>query len=478
MDKAIKIKTIVGSGFWWAWVDTLFAGVLFRNAQNGDVAQIALAGFSLFGCLVCAAMMRHGSPICGALQNDAAAGAMHACGVLASVLFIASGAWNNPAILIAGMLAGAFYSTFATIAWGTQYCMAKGNDTTLCISASFAMACVIGIATMFMAQNVIPWVACSFPLFSFAFWKSIPTNLCDSARINWQKSRTATKTKTDTSFKERLYRYFGIAPIAIAGLALVLISFGYMQPYMASSQGGEPLSSGSALVIVRGIASFALFIAARFLPQTVEAVFKAGFLAIVAGFMLMPFIDAIEAIRVSGYIIMAGYTISDIFVWVLVVRACHANPDNALQIIGIVRQIANGACIFFGMVACRLLQAATSTFAFPHSDAIAVGYLVTVATILIVGNKDVWQLFDSSTQVPCAGQARNLDSRLNVLAEQWQLTPREREVFGYVATGRSQPWIAETLGIAESTAKTHIRHIYQKANVAGKQELIDRVSNA
>lgn len=99
--------------------------------------------------------------------------------------------------------------------------------------------------------------------------------------------------------------------------------------------------------------------------------------------------------------------------------------------------------------------------------------------MLVVGSREVWLLFEASAKRAVSqGDERDLEPtqlRLKSLGEKWGLTPREQEVFAYVAAGRSQPWISETLRIAEGTAKTHIRHIYQKAGVSSKQALIDQV---
>ncbi len=61
------------------------------------------------------------------------------------------------------------------------------------------------------------------------------------------------------------------------------------------------------------------------------------------------------------------------------------------------------------------------------------------------------------------------------VAERFRLTPREREVLGLLVRGRTAGYIAEALVISSTTAKTHIRHIYQKAGVQSKQVLLDIV---
>lgn len=61
------------------------------------------------------------------------------------------------------------------------------------------------------------------------------------------------------------------------------------------------------------------------------------------------------------------------------------------------------------------------------------------------------------------------------LARKYKLSPREAEVFGFLAKGRSVPYMRDVLVISKSTIETHIKHIYAKCNVHSKQELLDLV---
>lgn len=72
-----------------------------------------------------------------------------------------------------------------------------------------------------------------------------------------------------------------------------------------------------------------------------------------------------------------------------------------------------------------------------------------------------------------AEETRNL-ACANV-AERFRLTPREREVLELLVRGRTASYIAEELIISGTTAKTHIKHIYQKTGVQSKQMLLDIV---
>lgn len=71
----------------------------------------------------------------------------------------------------------------------------------------------------------------------------------------------------------------------------------------------------------------------------------------------------------------------------------------------------------------------------------------------------------------------SIGDRCEAIAEEYNLTPREKDVLELLLKGRSQTFIAEELVLAPSTIKTHIKHIYQKVGVSDKQELISTAYN-
>ena len=73
---------------------------------------------------------------------------------------------------------------------------------------------------------------------------------------------------------------------------------------------------------------------------------------------------------------------------------------------------------------------------------------------------------------PAAAPARPL------YPAEWNLTEREDEILGLWVTSHGLRSIGETLGLSESTVKTHVRHIYENCGVHSRAELIallDRV---
>ena len=68
-------------------------------------------------------------------------------------------------------------------------------------------------------------------------------------------------------------------------------------------------------------------------------------------------------------------------------------------------------------------------------------------------------------------QARRLDE----IAAEFDLTPREREVFVLLAQGYTGGFIAAEVGIALGTVKAHAAHIYQKLGVTHRDEMLELV---
>ena len=68
-----------------------------------------------------------------------------------------------------------------------------------------------------------------------------------------------------------------------------------------------------------------------------------------------------------------------------------------------------------------------------------------------------------------------LVERATRFAQSYGLTNRETEVLGYLARGRTLPYIADALFVTTGTVKTHTTHIYRKLDVNSRQELLDQL---
>ena len=74
-----------------------------------------------------------------------------------------------------------------------------------------------------------------------------------------------------------------------------------------------------------------------------------------------------------------------------------------------------------------------------------------------------------------AGVGAQGEDSAAVFARAVGLTARETEILSLLVRGRTLPYIANELFVATGTVKTHVRHIYEKALVNNRQELLDKV---
>lgn len=68
-------------------------------------------------------------------------------------------------------------------------------------------------------------------------------------------------------------------------------------------------------------------------------------------------------------------------------------------------------------------------------------------------------------------------ARCNLFAKEIGLSPRQTEVLVLLSRGYNTKYIEERLVISNHTAKSHIYHIYQKADVHSKQEIIEMIEH-
>ena len=73
-----------------------------------------------------------------------------------------------------------------------------------------------------------------------------------------------------------------------------------------------------------------------------------------------------------------------------------------------------------------------------------------------------------------AGVGAQGEDSAAVFARAVGLTARETEILSLLVRGRTLPYIANELFVTTGTVKTHVRHIYEKALVNNRQELLDK----
>ena len=96
----------------------------------------------------------------------------------------------------------------------------------------------------------------------------------------------------------------------------------------------------------------------------------------------------------------------------------------------------------------------------------------------ILKELDVVSVTEKKTDAAVSPTPLSADRRIQEVAELYRLSPREAEVLKLLSNGRSLPYIEEELVISHSTARTHVRHIYDKIGVNSRQQLHDLIESA
>lgn len=105
-----------------------------------------------------------------------------------------------------------------------------------------------------------------------------------------------------------------------------------------------------------------------------------------------------------------------------------------------------------------------------HVQMIALYGAVLVACYLmanLIERKDKTRILDTALKL----SENQVKIIYDEITAEYGLTGRERDVLALLAKGYSRPLICEKLVIAESTARSHTKHVYQKLGIHSREEL-------
>ena len=478
----IDPRALIGSACLWAWVDALYKSGFFAPFHpEALMSEIAVWLTFLLIVPLSVIVLWQKERVRGLCACKGFVFGCGAAGSAGSALFALSAFTGSWAVLVAGALLASIFMGIAILMWGAIYCRQGERSATIYVAGGFACALVADITFMLMESIASALAPMALPMISMIFFNLLP-----------EGERTYARTTEGADVRERgsgsplarLRLGLGVSVPTVCSLALIMFGLGYMQHQMSFA----PIRAvgpdmGMALQITRGVIAAVLFALAIAAPRRTHIVYRVGLLAIIAGFSLMPLLAPTDHFWVSGAVVLSGYTTFDVLIWVIVAQVAYAGMSDGLGVTCAVRMLVSSLFCGLGGVAGIWLDGLTATAPFAYADAIFMGALMTIAAVLVLSGRDVWDLFDARPAVASdaaaqATNARGIEETLDELAHCWGLTDREREVFGFLAMGRTQPWVAERLSISESTVNSHVRHIYGKAGVNSRQDLLDLVFRA
>lgn len=378
---------------------------------------------------------------------------------LATALLIAAIYYSSlPMIVLAACLAGVT-NAFIMIAGNILWSRIRSERVMMHLTAGALMAGILYYVLDAVPSLAAYAIICSLPL----------AGTFILAGTKQHKPRPSSFRRVDPTS--------GKAPTRLL-LFMICVSFTwgaslgvlYAWNYIGQETGGTSLmmlGAASAAVL-------AFVLAARFTPTHMLRRFsQVGVFSLMAGCVLALVLPT-ELYALACAFSTLGFVLLDLFLWYLnadlvsrsgrspldvLARSCAtewlaalAGYIAAMATVRIALQLVPCAtCVLF--VICTLLLAFAQAFIFTSVEALQ---LINV-------------------QEP--EHHDSLEDACNALAEEHALSAREREVMVFLANGRSVPYIQDKLTLSQSTVKTHVRNIYRKLGVDGKQSLIDLVES-
>ena len=222
-------------------------------------------------------------------------------------------------------------------------------------------------------------------------------------------------------------------------------------------------------ILIAGIGALTYFFIIRSekRPFDFEKCFSPVVPIIVIGLLLFPYQPLI-----SSTLIIVGFQLADMVIWIVFSWiASHPGLSQRVFCIG-KGSMYVGALL--GSFIAQLVPVTDDMKTVLMIVAPVLLFLLVLSTIFIFYNSKVAfaiKAYSSSSDLNYIAKA--IELRCEELGHQYGLTMREREIFGYLAQGRSLPYIEAAMHISHGTANSHRDHIYLKTKIHSKQELLD-----
>lgn len=180
--------------------------------------------------------------------------------------------------------------------------------------------------------------------------------------------------------------------------------------------------------------------------------------------------------ELASFCALGSYSLCLIVIMVILSNLTYRYGVNALWLFGIERAVRL-LSVQAGIFARGVFDQSAPSLAIDLVLIVVVAVSVIVATALLLSEKQLsspWGavLKDSVTNDRTVYLERNrLGTKCSELADRFGLTQREEEILLLLAQHKKPADIEQELFVANSTVKTHIKHLYQKLDVHSRTDL-------
>jgi DNA-binding CsgD family transcriptional regulator/MFS family permease len=487
---------MIGFALYWAWVDgALFTPVLYHPYSASaalSVIHLYVIAVSLL-LLVLLVLIRRFSIKLDGVKTLVG---FSVSSTLGSILLAIAGYSQNLLVLVCAVAALGIGMALQGLAWGVLATSLDGREANMCIPGVVGFSAVFGITIMGMTSAMGMIFIIALPLLSLLFYilykrdKERVAALVENSEGTsgpTQKSGPGKQEESSTldmlpfvdiSAESTLFTvsFFRKMPARFFVLLLIFCTaFGIMQ-YLLVIPSIRVSEISRFNIGMRGLVAAIFFVGMGVFSWKPTVTYKVGFLLVIAGFLAVPFIKD-EAI--SSAFIMMGYTCYDMMAWIVVCALGNLWKSEVQRTVSLARAVSLAGVLIGGLIGIVLTQVIALERVDEAIITTAIAYLLVMATILSFdrGPSGFWSLIGRNRFPEDEAPHSVLLKVIDEIAEQFGLTPREREFFSYLAQGRSIPWVVNRLSISDGTGRSHTRNIYSKLGVHSRQQLLDMIDS-
>lgn len=340
------------------------------------------------------------------------------------------------------------------IMWGELWSTLATGRVGRYLYASYAFAFVLYFAVIALPHAVASFTTCLFPIVSTVILRL--------------SQREPKRSPSQVDFEVESFSPLKIA-VAVVSLGAV---HGFVQRYLNVS-GTVPDTTIQSSLVIAGAAILLLVVYMVVVQPAAEpfALYKPILPSFAIGLILLAILPSEYAFVGNGLVLLAIYSVDMLVMLVSTDIAFRTRKPVALcfglALFGMRLGTTIASASVYALTISSTLTADTSFIAYS-----VCAMIVVAVGSLVFTQVDLMKLYRPQ---PMEHTGEGVAANCKRISEACGLTPRESEVLGLLAAGRSGPYISGELCIAESTVKHHISSIYRKIGVYDRQSLMDVV---
>lgn len=471
---------IFGSALFWVWGFICYLSPIMFPPEASAESSIGIeygffasqAGATIFALIV-VFLSRWRKVV---IRRGTFFGAALAMGISALFLAWAVQEGNIPVMIICGLIDGIGVPILG-VAWGTRYSLLSKRMLPLVV-LSFLIAYLLYYVISFLPYWPAIIIVAVVPIISWFLWNH-------DARLRHQASAEvfaspATEDQPATpgeflagTWKARIMPWASLSIFLVASfIGNFITSFILGQGYA----GVDVLYNGGILVCALICTMTLTILAARKNSLTVSNYYKITIAFTAIGLVAILVFGA-AGTPIGGAFVQGSALFLQVLIILVVTQNTQETGISPLLSFSVGQGIT-AAVVFVSNVLGKFVHSYFGAYELTLGILCGCGLLVVFFILVTqVDHPDFAPKQPDAAPSVSEKPETDQNHQTEAVAKAFGLTNREEEILGYLARGRSLPYISDALFVTTGTVKTHTINIYRKTGVNSRQELLDLIES-